>query len=75
MSYNKKTNRNRPEKRPLKETHNMGKAIATVVLVAAVLVLISLTIFSSDGTFGDAKVQRDRASAHSTRITVPSTLP
>jgi hypothetical protein len=53
----------------------MGKAIALVILVAATIVLISLTVFSEDGTFGDAKVQRDRASAHSTRVTVPSTLP
>ncbi|WP_168121886.1 hypothetical protein [Paenibacillus sp. HB172176] len=53
----------------------MGKAIATVLLIAAMLVLIKLTIFSEDGTFGDAKTQRDRASQYSETITVPSALP
>ncbi|WP_165867286.1 hypothetical protein [Paenibacillus pinisoli] len=53
----------------------MGKAIATVILVAAVIVLISMTIFSKDGTFGDAKVQRDRAHNISQTTTIPTTLP
>lgn len=71
---NNQTNE-RPIRRPTKEKKVMGKAIAVVILVAATIVLISLTIFSEDGTFGDAKTQRDRASEHSNRITIPSTLP
>lgn len=53
----------------------MGKAIAVVLLIAATLVLISLTIFSDQGAFGDAKMQRDRASQISDTITVPTALP
>lgn len=57
------------------EKTTMNKAIAVVIILAATIILISLTIFSSDGTFGDAKTQRDRASAISDTVTVPSTLP
>ncbi|RJX40931.1 hypothetical protein D3P09_02630 [Paenibacillus pinisoli] len=63
------------ESRDKKENIKMGKAIATVILVAAVIVLISMTIFSKDGTFGDAKVQRDRAHNISQTTTIPTTLP
>ncbi|HIW35305.1 MAG TPA: hypothetical protein IAA29_21260 [Candidatus Paenibacillus intestinavium] len=53
----------------------MNKAIALVIIVAATLVIIALTIFSEDGTFGDAKTQRDRAHDISNSTTVPTTLP
>jgi len=53
----------------------MNKAIAVVLIIAATIILISLTIFSSDGTFGDAKTQRDRASTISDTVTVPTALP
>ncbi|WP_171056248.1 hypothetical protein [Paenibacillus sinopodophylli] len=53
----------------------MEKALATVILVAATLVLIGLTIFSDDGTFGDAKTQKDRAHAINNSVTIPTQLP
>ncbi|PWW01224.1 hypothetical protein DFQ01_110114 [Paenibacillus cellulosilyticus] len=53
----------------------MTKVMALLVLIAATLILISLTVFSSDGTFGDAKTQKDRAHTMSQTTTVPSALP
>jgi hypothetical protein len=70
----RKTKLNKSEQ-GLKEPIHMGKAIAVVLLIAATLVLISLTVFSDQGAFGDAKTQRDRASQISDTITVPTALP
>ncbi|WP_176707828.1 hypothetical protein [Bacillus sp. FJAT-26390] len=53
----------------------MQNAIATVILLAATIILISLTVFADDGTFGDAKTQKDRSHAISTNTTVPTKLP
>lgn len=53
----------------------MQNALATVILIAATLILISLTVFADDGTFGDAKIQKDRSHAISNTTTVPTKLP
>jgi hypothetical protein len=53
----------------------MQNAIATVILLAATIILISLTVFADDGTFGDAKTQKERSHAISTNTTIPTKLP
>ncbi|MGO4697732.1 hypothetical protein AB4Z50_25935 [Paenibacillus sp. 2TAB26] len=52
----------------------MKEAMGTILLIAAMFVLIGLTIFADDGTFGDAKVQRDRSHTISNSTTVPTVL-
>lgn len=53
----------------------MNKVFALFLIIGGTLFLIASGVFSSDGTFGDAKTQRDRASAISSSVTVPTTLP
>jgi hypothetical protein len=52
----------------------MQNALATVILIAATLVLIGLTIFSDDGAFGDASTQKTRAHTISENTTIPTKL-
>lgn len=53
----------------------MQNAIATVILLAATIILISLTVFADDGTFGDAKTQKERSHAITNSVTIPTQLP
>lgn len=53
----------------------MQNAIATILLIAATLIMIALTIFADDGTFGDAKIQKDRSHVISNTTTIPTKLP
>ncbi|WP_179089855.1 hypothetical protein [Paenibacillus sp. FSL A5-0031] len=52
----------------------MQNALATVILIAATLILISLTVFSDTGTFGDASTQKERAHTISENTTIPTKL-
>lgn len=48
----------------------MNGTVATLLLVAATLIMIATNIFGSDGTMADATVQKDRAHTISQDITV-----
>lgn len=50
----------------------MTKILGVLILLLALFVMFRDTIVSDNGTFGDAKTQRDRAHAISDNTTVPS---
>lgn len=50
----------------------MNNVMATVILLAALCVMISLNIFADDGVFGDAKAQKNNAHQFNQGITYPT---
>lgn len=53
----------------------MNQVMATLILVAATVLLISLAVFAADGVFGDANRQKQRSHEINKSTTVPTTLP